>query len=241
MAAIELINHPQFSNANLVAYYRMSTGALTTDSKGSFTLTNNNTVGETASGKFGYASTTGTSNTNKSFSINNDLGVDGGAISFSFWLKMNGSPATNNAMGIIQHNGLTSHVGEYIYYNDVSGTKYLTFGRTKQGVAANTASYAITLGTSDWYHIAYTFDGSNINGYVNGVSVISPTASSGNGSTGGADKFSIHCLINNSTGALESYSDSTMDDVAVFTDALTAPEVAQIYDLKGGPLFFAQY
>lgn len=241
MASTELINHPLFNDANLVAYYRMNTGALTTDSKGSFTLTNNNTVSETASGKFGYAATTGTSNTNKSLSINNDLGIGGGACSFSCWVKMNAEPGTNTSMGILAQDDVGSHVGYAIGYNDTAGTKSLFFRRTKQGVASDDASYTVTLGTSVFNNVVYTFDTTHIRGYLNGALVAGPTAQNGSGSAGGADKFTIGSLINFSSGALETYGDITIDDIAVFTDALTAAEVLDLYDHRvGGALFFAQ-
>src|SRR3990167_2629412 len=89
MAVVELQDTYFFFDANLVAYYRFNSGALTTDSKGSNTLTNVNTVGETASCKFGYAADTGESNSNKLFTIATNLGINGnGDISISFWAKL---------------------------------------------------------------------------------------------------------------------------------------------------------
>jgi hypothetical protein len=50
---MELSASTLFSSANLTAYYKFDNGAITTDSKGSNTLTNNGTVGSVAGGKFG--------------------------------------------------------------------------------------------------------------------------------------------------------------------------------------------
>ena len=239
MAATELINLSLFSDANLQAYYRFNTGALTTDSKASYTLTNNNTVGETASGKFGYAADFGSSNTNKYFSIANSLGIDGDPCSFSCWVKIRTEPATNTAFGITTQQNSNTKTRNTILYEDNSGTKRLVFRRARNGIAFDSFTYNVTLGTTEWHNVVYTYDGTNVKGYLDGV-YLNAVASSGNGNVTSQNNFDIGVEVDQN-GGISSYASSYVDDVVVFNRALTANEVAQIYKSGAGALFFAQY
>jgi hypothetical protein len=86
MAAAELFTTSLFADASLVAYWRLEN---TSDSKGSRTLTNNNTVAFN-SAKFNNGADGGATNTNKYLSLAADtLGMTyTGAKSFSLWLKL---------------------------------------------------------------------------------------------------------------------------------------------------------
>lgn len=81
------------------------------------------------------------------------------------------------------------------------------------------------MGTDDFYHIALTYDGSTLRGYVNGVSVGS-VAASGDGATVGVDSIKIGVSDNGTS--LEAYASIDADDVAYFNRELTAEEVSQL-------------
>ena len=217
----ELLYIPLFGDANLVAYYSTESGALTTDSKGSFTLTNDNTVGEDA-GKYGGAADFGTANTNKRLSILNDLGITGGAISISTWVKMNTEISTGSQTFVSQQDTGT-HVNYQINYEYNGGTIRVGFYRNRQGILAEAIFYTITLGTSSWHHLVFTYDATNLRGYYNGVLVAGPTAASGNGAGTTQDYFTIGSDLGNT------YVSADVDDVAVFTKALSAEEVSTLY------------
>lgn len=72
-----------FSSPNLQWYYRFNSGALTTDSKGSFTLTSHGSPSDT-SGKYGNGVDL---NTSSYFSRSSSLTSDGESFSISFWVK----------------------------------------------------------------------------------------------------------------------------------------------------------
>lgn len=209
------------TDSNLKAYYRFESGALTTDSSGNgYTLTNNNTVGETT-GKFGGAADFGSSNTNKSLSISNDLGILGTAITLSCWVKLNTEVASGSYHFVSQQNN-TTDIWFHLSYEFNSGTRRLAFKRTRNGVANDEFFYTITLGTSNWYHLILTYDSATVRGYLNGV-LVGSVASTGNGSGTTLDSFDIGRYNNGS------YASALIDDVAVFNRALSAEEVRSLY------------
>lgn len=213
------------TDTGLMGYYRMETGALTTDSStNARTLTNNNTVSE-VSGRFGIAADFGTTNTNKSLTIANTMGITGGNISFSFWVKMNTELASGETCFILQGSltNLVRNQVEYVF----SGSPILRFRRTRSNVADDDATFIVSLGTVRFHHIAYTYDGATVRGYLNGVQVTS-VASVGNGSATGSDQFSIGAR--NTIGTPDEFSSSVIDDVAVFNRTLSAAEVFSIYN-----------
>lgn len=230
----ELYTTTLLSDGNLQAYYRFNTSALTTDSSSKgITLTNNNTVGETSSGKFGYGADFGSSNTNKSFTATSTLGIDGGAISISLWVKLSSELSAGVQRYTFAWQGNdTSKVAYSILYFYNSGTPQLLFYRSRPGVTTAQADYTVTLGTSDWRHIVLTYDTTNLKGYVDGQLVAGPTAASGNGSSTASPGLGI-----GASKAGADFCSTLMDDVAIFDRALTADEVLSLYK-SGNSGFF---
>lgn len=211
-----------FSDPNLKAYYRTSAGFLTADSSsGGFTLTNNNSVAE-GTGKYGGGADFSNSNSNKSLSVANDFGIDGGAISVSFWVKLN-AEIGSGGWTLFMHSADTSQVDTFVRYEYNSGTRRLLFSRNRPGTVFGTEiAYNITLGTSDWHHIVLTYNTTNLSGYVNNTSIGS-AAASGNGSAATGPSFAFGA----STYGSE-YSSVIMDDIAVFNRLLSTEEVTRI-------------
>jgi hypothetical protein len=231
----ELYTTSLFSDANLKAYYRLESGALTTDSKNGFTLTNNNSVGEDM-GKYGGAADFGTANTNKSLSIANDLGITGGAITITGWYRPNTDIGNGGVWIFTAQEDSGTSVQYAIEYRRSGATRTLVFRRYRQGIAANEITYNVDLGTTSYRHIVLTYDGTNLRGYLDGSLVAGPTAFSGNGTGVTADSFSI----GNQRGLASGngfYSSIDADDVAVFSRALTADEIGILFRPIGGIFF----
>lgn len=222
MAAIELASTPLFSDANLVAYYKLED---VNDSKGSYTLTNNNTVAFNAA-KFNNGADFGASNTNKSLSINSDLSIQGGNISVSFWVKNYSNPSTG-AFTYFMTNNDTNDVEYSIFYQYNGGTYRLNFDRYKNPDSAGTdVFYNVDLGTSLFNHIVATYDGTTMRLYLNGIEV-GNTPASGTGSGTTTTKTSIGAR---NDGLANYFSKSIIDDVAIFNRALTATEINKLYN-----------
>lgn len=219
--AQELFSTSLFNDANLKAYYRFNSGALTTDSKGSNTLQNIGTVGELASGLFGVSADLGSSNSSKAFRTpSTDIGIAGSsAFSASIWVKIQTEPGTNATYVLMFHDSTTSDHYIFLEYIDLSGVKKL-----RVIFSGTTTDYTVTLGTSVWHNIIIVRDISNTKGllYLDGVAVIS-NATLG-ASAGGVNNFDLGYDENSGN-----WSSIFMDDVAVFNRVLTPTDVAIIY------------
>lgn len=226
------------NDAALKAYYRLNSGALTTDSgPNTKTLTNNNTVGEDT-GKYGGAADFGTANTNKSLSRVDDLGIQGGACSLAGWFRVNTAIADGGSWMFVAVEDSGTSVQYGIQYSRSGSTRTLTFRRYRQGVSADAVTYNVDLGATNWHHIVLTYDGTNLRGYLNNSLVAGPTGYSGNGSGVSADSFSIGNQRGAATGN-RLFASIDADDVAVFSKALSVDEIDELYtDVASGAIHF---
>jgi len=224
MGSQEIASTALAGDANLEAYYRLESGALTTDSgPNGKTLTNNNTVGE-GTGKFGGCADFGTANSNKSLSLAENMGIDGGNGSFSCWVKNRTEiTADNTIYQYVSQTGSTTDCGLQLFYWQTSSVKKITWQRYKYGVGGQNSNFTITLGTDSWYHLVGTYDGTNLRLYVNGE-LKDIQAASGNGSSAAPNTFAIG---KNSDGS--QYASSYIDDVLITNDALTSDEIYALY------------
>lgn len=212
---MELFSTDLISDGNLLAYYRFNSGALTTDDSGNGnTLTNNNSVGETSSGKYGYAADFGNPNTTKYFSLGNGLGVDLSATaSVTCWVKFAAEPAANTQKDIIDWRSSSGTAGRMILrYEDSGGTKRLYLDRAGAGI-----TYEVTLGTTNWHHIVVIYNSTAVKVYLDNSLVIDTTA--GNAAAGDVMR------IGGSAYPIPGY----MDDVAFFDRVLTTDEISELY------------
>jgi hypothetical protein len=210
----------------------------TTESRGVYNLSNINGV-SFSSGKYGKCADFGNANTNKSLYNSNNLGICGGNITMSLWVKLSAEVSSGNPSipysyqyyFIRQAGGSPSYVGYLICYEYNNGNRRLLFGRQREGIGGPYTYYNIALGTSDWYHLCLTSDGTNVTGYVNGNSIGS-NQNPGNGSTDGY----LTCFT---LGAWQesypnkpnsSFLNGCIDNVKIYNRVLTAEEVKALYN-----------
>lgn len=211
---MELYGSTLFDDASLIAYYRLSD---VSDSKGSNTLTNNGTT-TFSTGKFGNAADFGTSNSSKYLNVAGNIGVAGNAsLGVSFWVKLNAEIASDQwtFLHMASQTGADRFINMNYQYN--AGTR-----RLQADFSGNALTSNITLGTSNYAHIVInrtTTTATEL--FVNGSSVATGTPGT---TIGGANRFNI------GFDAGTRYSDSLIDDMAVFTRVLTSTEVGQIYN-----------
>lgn len=208
------------NKASLRAYYRMENGALTTDSSGNgYTLTNANTVGNVAA-LFGYGADMGASNTNKTLYKDSNFGVASiSAITLAGWFKLRANPGSGATYVLLERRCAATDVLYYIAYYPNSGSYALDFYRTKSGGAVAYVRYTGSLNDSAWHHLALTYDGTNLKGYLDGK-LLGSSAASGNGSSAVSDTFSI-----GSYGHGSAYASAYFDDVCYWNEALTDGDI----------------
>src|SRR3990167_8142963 len=99
-----------------------------------------------------------------------DFGIQGGNMTMGGWFSVQGAPSASEADWIIELTDATNSVSLEIYYFNNAGTFELNYRRNKPNVGATTITVATTLAVGQWYHIVMTYDGTNIQGWLDGVS-----------------------------------------------------------------------
>lgn len=207
---------------NLVSYWKLDSGALTTDSAGSNTLTNNNTVGE-GTAKLGTASADfGSSNTNKSFNVPN-LGISGATSrTIACWIK------TSANQGTIFSSGVNSADTAFHFGVGLSGTNN---GKMEVSTWSGTGVISPnTIHDGNWHHVACTYNGgvanaTNIKIYIDGIDS-EATGGSGFAQNTTNSNYGIGYLrVSNSA-----YFSGMIDEVGVWSRALSSTEVAYLYN-----------
>src|SRR3990167_1312357 len=220
--AQELNDTALLTDADIVAYYRLEDAV---DTKAFLNLTNIGTTPFNAA-KYNNGGDLGASNTTKWLKgAASTYGIVGATpISIVGWFNLYTASGTQSLLAKREDTNVVSYIIEY------DGTT-LKFYRRKHGVANETATYTVTLSTSTWYHVALTYDGTNIRGYLDGSLVAGPTAASGDGSGTSENAFRI-----GTEDADAQPSSAKFDDVAIFKRALTAAEISTlgIPDAAGG-------
>jgi hypothetical protein len=155
-------------DTSLVAVYKYNFGAGTADSKGMFTLTDNNTVGSSGFGQSGYCADFNGSDEYYSRAACTATQFGTGSFTISTWVHLD---TTANYEAFLSTFGGTSPVfilrqdntGKWSYYEDIGGDH--TGG---------------TVATGNFYHLVMTRNAASSNRadlYVNGSSVVNFTDS----------------------------------------------------------------
>lgn len=211
---------------NLVSYWKLDeTSGNAADSVGSNTLTNNGTS-TYSSALINNGINLGDNNTTKSLSAVNNLGIDGGTISVSIWIKRL-TGATNGKVFFCQGNS-NSKVG-YLLRDTGSGTLWVSRFRTgtaEDGAIIGTTTSVIS--SSIFTHIVLTYDGTNVRGYLNGT-LTNTTASSGGASTALPNVFGL-----GQDFSATAFASVIIDEVGVWNRALTSTEISTLYNGGAG-------
>lgn len=220
-AAHQIADDPLLTDANLKAYYKFNSGALTTDSgPNGLTLTAASSPIETA-GKFGGGVDYGSSGNNGHY-VNNDLGITNGAYTVGCWVNFNSIAA---GAAIINIGDYGTQVGtRFDWYQPAASLRFYRVAFGGVGQQGPTLSWTPTIGT--WYFLVMTYDGTNVKGYIDGV-LIGTVAASGNGSgtTIPQDRLYINGDVQYGNFGYAKY-----DDCFAFNRALTATEIYRLYN-----------
>lgn len=114
----------------------------------------------------------------------------------------------------------------YCLNTDEQGNRHPSFAVAIAGNLCELTTGA-TLTTNTWYHLAGTYNGTNMVTYVNGV-VNATTNLSGAIDYSQAGDLVFGCDSPYESGETEGFS-GVLDDVRIYNRALTAPEIGRLY------------
>lgn len=158
----------------------------------------------------------GASNTTKLLQrIGDQLGITGTVVTLQCWVKLQ-TEITSGDYGFIEVvTGNTNFRNFIIRYEYNAGTRRLAFLGVRSGISIFPVYHTITLGISVWTHLAITYDGTNIKGYVNGT-LVGTTAFSGGGLSAYTPSFTIGSLWDAPTATPYSFASAIIDDARVW-------------------------
>jgi len=200
---------------SLVSYWKFddASGSATDSTASIKTLTNNGTT-TYAAGKLNNAADFGVANVAKSFSRTGYVVADG-VVSYSFWVKQQTEIASGTQTFVMSGSESTALTVNYEYN---AGSRRLSLVRERNNLPSVTASYTVTLGTANYYHIVAVYDLTQIILYVNGTNV-SSTAATLNGTTNwspGGGYFSVGAKRDANGGTVSQYASCFIDELAIW-------------------------
>ena len=159
----------------------------------------------------------------------------GPQFTLEFWLKADANNAMNNYQGVV-----TSDFYGIEISNGYGGTMGLNFFlSTNAGVTWNMISTAngggapITAGV--WHHVAGTYDGANMQLYVDGQAWGNPFACSGTiSSMPGTGFLAMGSEAGRVTCGCSRYFNGIVDEVTLYHRALSPSEISGLYNAGGG-------
>lgn len=217
----------EISDGSVKALYHLED---TADSSGNgYNLTNNGT-GSFISALLSNGYDQGNPNTTKYLDVASNLGITGGAITMSGWVKLN-AEITSSVWVLFQQFDTGNDIIYEIYYDYNAGTPRLIFVRTKSGVVSESFSYNITLGTSSWHHLVLKSNGTSyLTGLVDGSQVGAVSITAGNGSDGNVSDFHIGSEVNSNNYK----SVALYDEVVITNNELTSSTISSLYNSGAG-------
>ena len=142
-------------------------------------------------------------------------------VTYCFWNDFDDFGIATVFGGYITAKNASSHNSPFHYEGQSAD---LAFGVQISSTDKEVAYGHTNLSTDTWYHFAGTYDGSVVTFYINGTSVGTPIAASGNMDVNASVLEIGHGAFQNG------WKDGAMDEIALFSRALTSTEVNDIMD-----------
>jgi hypothetical protein len=228
-APVELIGTPLYSDPSLISYWRFEGNAV--DSKGSNNGSATNISYGSSYGKFGQGASCSGSST---IAIQDAAVLDpSSALTISAWVHPTASSSSNER--VIAKSDSSDPGGRQqwaIYTNAYSGCCTVSGNIVGQINTSNVSAMAITdvvrsAASNNWTLLTLTYDGAHVITYINGVPRASVPATGALSPLSGDSPGRLNiCSANSLTGT---FFQGYVDDVAIFSRALSADEVAGLY------------
>ncbi len=216
---------------NIVSYWKLDEASGTrADSVGSNTLADNNTV-LSAAGKINNAADFELANS-ESLSITNasqsGLGFTG-TFSVSFWMYLESAADTNGTALLGKSLGTGNQRG-YVFMAAPTAL-YAFFSPDGTDPSQQQATFSTTISATTWYHVVFVYTSGateSLQCYVNGSSVSTDTTFAQSIFSNTAD------FIIGASPLAGSYMDGLIDEVGVWSRALSGAEVTSLYNGGAG-------
>ncbi|MFY0628568.1 MAG: BspA family leucine-rich repeat surface protein, partial [Reichenbachiella sp.] len=162
--------------------------------------------------------------------VNDDASLETANYTLEAWINISAFPASNDIGMIVQKGSFDGDVNGYIFgINNNSGTIQLAAAQIAgDGSTQEIAFYDYAFNTSTWYHVASTFDGTNIRLYINGNEVYTFPVSVGGIDYIGAtnEGLKIGALEDGTSGGVyTNFFSGLMDNVRIWDRALSQAEL----------------
>lgn len=201
---------------SIAAYWKLED---LTDSAGSNTLTNVNSVSFSSSGKIGSCATfNGTSNY-----LTSPYNIPYGDFTISSWIKLS---TTGTEKPI--YSGRDVGTGSPIVNFQISSGNTLVIAlRNNSGSGLATAVSSGTFTTGTWYHVVVTYSSGTMQLYING-------SADGSGSYSGGTWSNINDTRFGRDNWNNTYMNGAIDETGIWTRALSSGEVTSLYNSGNG-------
>lgn len=212
---------------NLTAYYRFESGALTTDSSGNSNTLTAISDPSSIAGKFGGAVYF---DADDAYSRADDADFEPtGNFSIGCWIK-----TTSTGVVAMQNMSINTNWSGWRIRVNAAGTIGFASAKNSGTVAGTDFGNITSTGAyndDSWHQVIGTWDGSNLNLYVDGVSDAAAVAWA-NAPVYAATTY-IRLGCGNKSGANEEFLTGSMDEAFVLKGtALSATQVLRLYQTK---------
>jgi YD repeat-containing protein len=181
-----------------------------------------------STGRVGNSADLGTANLGSALTSSSNFGISGGACTIGFWVKLNAEIQSGD-WGLVHLGDGGSGTVLYIYYSHNGGNRQLRFHRARNNISFGMASHDVALGTNDFHFLTLTYDGQQIDGYLNGIRVATLTESGTSTANSFMQGFILGAARNYSNGAITDYASVSLDECFVLSRAMSAEEIRKHY------------
>ncbi|MCB9798234.1 LamG domain-containing protein [Candidatus Nomurabacteria bacterium] len=161
-------------------------------------------------------------------SDHNDFSINTtGDLSVAFWMKTGAN--VTSLQKIFAKGGCSGDSG-FEWTVDISSSKIRAAYSASNGNSIRVEQSSASLSTGTWYHVVVVFTGAtssdDVKIYLNGIEGSSSTLTAGYSYSNGTQAL---CIATGYGGHVLNYFSGTLDEVAIFSDQVTAAEAWSMY------------
>jgi hypothetical protein len=151
------------------------------------------------------------------------LDIGGAGLTIAFWARINSTGSGVDYVIVGKPWFATTMTSPFYQYgveysNGWNKTLDFYFGDASAGLHG---PYRMNVAPGAWAHVAYTYDGSRVRGYLDGVERLSLADASSLVKRGNSLRLGVD-------GAYRQFLDGTVDDLRIYSRALTAAEIRSV-------------